>query len=811
MKKQHLLKTMFLLCALVVGSMNVWATTYKLTQVTSVSAGNKYVFVRNSRALSNTVSSSALQTTDTYSTTGLAGTESYVWTLETATDGFYMKNDSRNSNKYLNNSSSTGISFGSASSVWTITFTESIALIQNTSNSNRYLGETEANSTVYKAYATSNMSYGHDFTVYVLEEETAAAVATPTFSPAAGTYVSAKNVTLSCATDGAKIYYTRGTNPANPTNASTQYTTPINVDATATIKAIAYVGSSASQVASASYTIVSIEHAGTEADPYTVADARNSIDATDGDKTGIYATGKVSEIVTAYDSEYKNITFKISTDGETTSEQLQAYRCKKGDGASDPDVADIQVGDIVVIKGNLTKHNSTYQFAENNVLIGLTHTVTPTCITPTFSLAEGTYYSSQNVTISCGTYGATIYYTTDGNDPTTLSDVYSSAISVDADMTIKALAVKDGYNNSSIASATYTIGTPISGLSIDFEDPVAAYSDWEFNNIGNRSGIDGVTAHGGSKWGANVNSGGNGVTTAYIKTKNKIANPSTFTCYVSKESGNSTASTWTVQYSSDGNNWTDAGTQDAVAMGKGVWNKFTANLSGNHNVYVRLNYSSTGTAVRAIDDIILTLEPAAPTTSGDETYLTTSDNMAGWRAFYDASKDYSVDANTKIYVAKAKSTTEGKVELKALSATAIPHGEAVILKTSAPSHEMLLTETSDAETLGTNLLAVTDGTNNVDGYRLGYGEIGGSDAVGFFKYTTTTAPAAGIVYIDKNDVNITSGARGLSISFTDDEATGVNELKVQKVDNKYFNLAGQRVAQPTKGLYIVNGKKVIVK
>ena len=78
---------------------------------------------------------------------------------------------------------------------------------------------------------------------------------------------------------------------------------------------------------------------------------------------------------------------------------------------------------------------------------------------PTFSLAGGTYTSAQSVTISAAD-GATIYYTTDGNDPTTNSNVYSEAISVTATTTLKAIAVKEGYANSEIASATYTIVEP---------------------------------------------------------------------------------------------------------------------------------------------------------------------------------------------------------------------------------------------------------------------------------------------------------------------------------------------------------------
>ena len=85
---------------------------------------------------------------------------------------------------------------------------------------------------------------------------------------------------------------------------------------------------------------------------------------------------------------------------------------------------------------------------------------TPTCAAPTFSPAAGTYTSAQNVEISCATDGATIYYTTDGNDPTTSSSTYSSAITVDETTTIKAIAVADNYNNSSVATATYTITAP---------------------------------------------------------------------------------------------------------------------------------------------------------------------------------------------------------------------------------------------------------------------------------------------------------------------------------------------------------------
>ena len=55
-------------------------------------------------------------------------------------------------------------------------------------------------------------------------------------------------------------------------------------------------------------------------------------------------------------------------------------------------------------------------------------------------------------------------------------------------------------------------------------------------------------------------------------------------------------------------------------------------------------------------------------------------------------------------------------------------------------------------------------------------------------------------------------ARGLEFVF-DDEVTGVNEVRSQKEDvrSEWFDLQGRKVAQPQKGLYIVNGKKVVLK
>ena len=81
----------------------------------------------------------------------------------------------------------------------------------------------------------------------------------------------------------------------------------------------------------------------------------------------------------------------------------------------------------------------------------------PSAAIPTFSPAPGGYTTSQNVTLSDTTPGATIYYTLDGSPPTTASSIYSTPINISTTTTITAMAVAPGLNNSPTASGNYTI------------------------------------------------------------------------------------------------------------------------------------------------------------------------------------------------------------------------------------------------------------------------------------------------------------------------------------------------------------------
>ena len=175
--------------------------------------------------------------------------------------------------------------------------------------------------------------------------------------------------------------------------------------------------------------------------------------------------------------------------------------------------------------------------------------------------------------------------------------------------------------------------------------------------------------------------------------------------------------------------------------------------------------------------------------------LTTTDNMAGWRAFYDGSQAYTADENTSVYVAN-KDKDGSTITLKNIG-KGIPSGVPVILKTSAGDRKIVLTKGGSATYTDTNhLIWTTSAVTNK--YRLGYGASG----VGFYPYSGT--PSAGAVILDISS----AGAHALTIDFEEGDVTGIAEVSAKKeFKGEYFNLAGQRVDANHKGIVIVNGKK----
>ena len=163
--------------------------------------------------------------------------------------------------------------------------------------------------------------------------------------------------------------------------------------------------------------------------------------------------------------------------------------------------------------------------------------------------------------------------------------------------------------------------------------------------------------------------------------------------------------------------------------------------------------------------------------------------------------NFSNIVGLKAYV--ATSANASGVTMTSVEGAVPENTPLLLIGTANDSYEVPVAASATAP--ATNLLKKGDGTTVFDGSTYDY--ILYSDGLFHQIGSGTVATNKAYLHLDAAP----SGARSLDIVFDDNETTGVNEVKTQKATGEYFNLAGQRVAQPTKGLYIVNGKKVIIK
>lgn len=136
--------------------------------------------------------------------------------------------------------------------------------------------------------------------------------------------------------------------------------------------------------------------------------------------------------------------------------------------------------------------------------------------------------------------------------------------------------------------------------------------------------------------------------------------------------------------------------------------------------------------------------------------------------------------------------------------TTVPAGVGVILHKTGEATSFNVPVAATATAPATNyLVGVLEATT-----------IGGNDTDyilkdGVFKKANEGTLAAGKAYL-KADAN---AAPALTIGFGDEGTTGIRSIDNGQltIDNVYYDLSGRRVAEPTKGVYIVNGKKVVIK
>ena len=140
--------------------------------------------------------------------------------------------------------------------------TQNEYFLHNTAR-DRYIGV--YNNQDWRSYTSVNNNIKNTKTRFFRYEAGApSSVATPTFSPGGGTYYVPQTVSISCETEGAEIHYTL--DGTTPDESSAVYSVPFTVSTSTTVKAIAYLGSDASNVNTVTYTFPALTDVATIAE-----------------------------------------------------------------------------------------------------------------------------------------------------------------------------------------------------------------------------------------------------------------------------------------------------------------------------------------------------------------------------------------------------------------------------------------------------------------------------------------------------------------------------------------------------------------
>ena len=939
MKKLLLMKTMLLLCALIVGSSSVWADSY--TYDFSKGANG---FYSDSELTTHPSSGSSNKISSFYASDGKLFTASatniyfssassgylFVTSGVTLTLPTYSGEKITNITLYNSGSCSTSVKV----SVVSGSNTASAQQTWSSTNSDYSYDIAEAYQSTTLGIAVSNKN-AQITKIIITTESTAGTTAAPSISGNTA-FLNSTTVTITnnASADGASIYYTlNGDDPTTTTSATCfEYTAPFEITATTTVKAIAKksTDTNASTVVSETFTKVT---------PLTVDEALTAINAlaNNGTIDDQYVSGIVS---TAGSLSSGAITYYISADGTTTN-QLQVYKGKNLNNTDFENATDIQVGDVVVVFGQLKKFYNgstvTPEFNSGNYLLSWARKPAPTfSLDKTEATLESYTHETVDVTLTTNTDGE-ITCESSNPDVATVAlksaGIYTITAQMDGTATITIKSALSSNYAPAQATVAVTVNDSRAAAGISFEEDEIektwgeSFTGQELTNTHSLA----VTWSSTDETVATVNSTGvvtvlkAGTTT--IKAtfagnatyKNAVAS---YTLIINKAAaGLSYAQTsfdimlnddsfvaptlvnpngLTVTYASNNTDVavvdentgelvydeTAVGTAKITATFVGddnykygsayytiniidptvkgsKYNPYTVaevlSASAKDDVYVEgyivgfvtgtSSFTTTPTASNksnwAIADdknetLFANVIPVEIKTANQTNYavgthpefigakvlimgditsyfskngvknlgeinveIPVAVSSAGLATFASNSKlDFTNVENLEAYIAKENGTT---IELEKVNK--VPAGTGVLLraKNSATDFNVPVT-TAAADDVTDNIFVRGTGAAVATGegpYNYVLGKHGG--VVGFYKAGGMT------VATNKAYLQTTIAAARIDVNF--DETTSLTLVNSEKrtVNSAVFNLAGQRVANPTKGLYIVNGKKVVIK
>lgn len=441
--------------------------------------------------------------------------------------------------------------------------------------------------------------------------------------------------------------------------------------------------------------------------------------------------------------------------------------------------------------------------------------------TPTITPASRKFDTPFVATIACTTTGATIYYTLDGTDPTssTTRQTYTSkGVSIPAvTTTLKACASLNG-KNSSVASATYTYteqgDAPIviwsenwSTFNADDKPTQGENATYVCKNGASDTKIYNEARAGGESPELLINKKGGSL--AITINDLKGANEGLMFSFKTNQDNNK-FSVSTENASILKSDIIDNGTNSSDTK-VFIWKYVMALNEGATSLTITLNNASS-TNFR-VDDLELS------TYSGVGSFKITE---AGYGTYY-SSKAYTMPKGVKGYTITGNEGTSLVMNEAYAAGDVVPAKTALVVEGAANKYYTLVAESTELTPANNKLHGSDEAeTTYVDGidvkyYKLSYNNEGNN--LGFYWGSENGAAftnGAHKAYLALNSETLLSQSRGFSLAdLAHGVTTGINTtVKSATQSNFIYDLNGRRINSlngAAKGVYIMNGQKVLVK
>lgn len=601
----------------------------------------------------------------------------------------------------------------------------------------------------------------------------------PTFSLAEGTYWKEQTLELSTTVEKGTIYYTI-IDGSDPTETYSVYPDPIQISKTTTVKAfVKDANGKNSDVVARTYTFVS-SIANNPETAYTTAEAIDLIDKTSPEQLAaedqkVYVKGTVSK-VDSYNSG--SITYWL--DDNT----FEVYSGKRLDGANFDAMSDVEVGASVVVYGNVKKFGTTYEFDKNsslveynrNTLSSISISGDPNRVT----YEEGESFDWTGLTVTAIFTGENTVDVTNSTTWTVEPDVLTMETT---SVTVTA-TYKDKVATKTIP-VTVTKALPKVTLDLSKDETTTATTEkieWVRDEFTVNSIKFGTTAANNYYPGTS----GKSYTSTRFYTNNSFnVIPAPFVCI--KE----------ITY-------TATSTDYANKLANSTWINATASVDsktvtivpedGTKPITATIGGTSGATSIVVSYETVDHAEIALGAQDGEDYYATFSNKNAV--EFVDAT----------VYTVNVIGTA---LKLNEVTSKQVPANTGVLVKSSTNTVSVKTIETA-SDITSVNLLkpASEEMTGTYTFYKLAYDDYAAKTGLGFYwgandggEFTVK----AGTAYLAvPNAVSV----KGFLLDGT---PTAIEGVEAENNTDVIYNLSGQRVQKAQRGLYIVNGKKLMVK